>query len=81
MKHRQSQRENGKIRVLAIERMLTKDRYISSGEIRQRLKDRHGITCDRKTIYDDMYAINRIIPLEVKTGANGGYRIMEFDWE
>lgn len=79
MAYRQSQRENYKIRVLTIERMLTKDRYINSTEIRRRLKARYGMVCERKTIYDDLNAIDKIIPLEVKSGKNGGYRIMEFD--
>lgn len=66
-----------KIRVLAIERMLRKDRYITAKEILVRLDLIYDIQADRKTIYADMIAIDRFLPLEVKAGKYGGYRIME----
>ena len=71
--------KNVKIRILAIERMLRKDRVISINEIKQKLEVMYDIYVDRKTIIDDIRAIDCMIPIEVKTGKFGGYRIMTFD--
>ena len=68
---------DAKIRILAVERMLRKDRYITAKEILVRLDLVYDIQADRKTIYADMIAIDRFLPLEVKAGKYGGYRIME----
>lgn len=64
------------MRVLAIERMLRTDRYIRAPEIIRRLDLYHDIQCDRKAVYNDLYAIDRFIPLEIKKGKNGGFRIL-----
>lgn len=69
-------REDGKLRLLLIERMLHYDRVISSGEIIGRLEAR-GIHADRKTIYDDIQAINRVIPVESTGGRYGGFRFVD----
>lgn len=66
-------RDDSKLRILLIERMLRYDRVISSGEIIRRLEER-GIFANRKTIYDDIRAINRVIPIETTSGKNGGFR-------
>ena len=67
---------DGKIRVLLIERMLRYDKVITGSEILRRLESR-GIFADRKTIYDDIRAINLVIPVAVKSGKGGGYRYMD----
>lgn len=67
-----------KIRILAIERMLRKDSYITARQIVRRLDLIYDIHVDRKTIYSDMMAIDHFLPLEVKAGKYGGYRIMTF---
>lgn len=76
-----AKRDDSKIRLLAVERMLRKDRYISALEIAERLERRYGILVDRKTIYADLHAIDHIIPLDFKEGRNGGVRVMDFNWE
>ena len=76
-----AKREDSKIRLLAVERMLRTDRYISATEIAERLEKRYDIRVDRKAIYSDLYAIDRIIPLEFKTGRNSGARILDFNWD
>ena len=68
---------DNKIRLLAIERMLSKDRYISSAQIITRLDLIYDIQVDRKTVYADLIAIERFIPLDVKCGKYGGYRILD----
>lgn len=81
MAHRQSQRENAKTRVISVMWMLSKDRYIKAPEIIRRLELKFGYRVNRKTIYDDIRAISRIVPIEIKPGKNGGFRLMEFAWE
>ena len=70
---RQTGRDNEKVRVIAIYRMLLRGEKITTAQILAELKSRFGITADRKTIYSDVAAIDRIIPIKVKSGRRGGY--------
>ena len=79
MANRTSGDKNVKVRILLIERMLSKDRYITAKQIVSRLETQHEIYVEKKTVYDDLMAIDRLIPLEAKSGHNGGYRIMTFE--
>lgn len=65
------------MRILAIERMLKTDKYITAPEIIKNLDLVYDIQCSRQAIYNDMYAIDRFIPLEIKPGKNGGFRILK----
>lgn len=76
-----AKRDDSKIRILAVERMLRTDRYINATEIAERLEKRYDIRVNKKTIYSDLYAIDRIIPLEFKQGRGGGVRVLDFNWE
>lgn len=67
------------MRILAIERMLSTDKYIKAPEIIKRLDLLYNIHTDRKVVYKDMYAIDRFIPLEMKPGKKGGFRILRKD--
>lgn len=67
-------KETTKLRVLAIAMMLHYDQIISAAQIVRTLENRYGITCDRKSIYSDIYAINQLIPIESIPGRHGGYR-------
>ena len=71
-------KEQAKIRVLAIERMLDEGRLITAKEIQQRLDLHYDMKPSLKTIYDDICAIDRFIPIEVKTGFGGGYKKRDF---
>ena len=71
-------RENAKIRVLAIERMLLEGSRLTSTEIQRRLDLHYDIQVDRKTIYADLSAIDRFIPLEVTGGKYGGFKKCDF---
>ena len=71
MKH-----ENSKIRLLAINMFLSTGERLTSTKLQEKLLLRFGITADRKTIYDDIYAINRIIPVDSSPGRNGGFKIV-----
>lgn len=66
-----------RMRILAIERMLKTDKYITAPEIIKNLDLVYDIQCNRQAIYNDMYAIDRFIPLEIKPGKNGGFRILK----
>lgn len=67
------------MRILAIERMLSTEKYITAPEIVRRLNLKYDLQCDKKTVYNDLYAIDRFIPLEIKIGKNGGFRILKDD--
>lgn len=70
-------REYTKIRLLAIERMVDEGENIRMDEIQDRLEAEYGINASRPAIYSDLLAIEKFIPLESKTGPNGGYKKME----
>jgi hypothetical protein len=68
--------EYGKVRVLLVAGMLSYERPISAAQILKRMKAR-GITCDRKTLYSDMYSINKVKPVESIQGRNGGFILVD----
>ena len=70
--------EQSKFRVLAIAKMLSEGRRLTSSEILRRLEAQYDIVADRKTIYSDVYAIDRIMPIDVLPGKNGGYMKWNF---
>jgi hypothetical protein len=57
--------------------MLREDKYITAPEIVKKLDLEYDIQCHRQVVYNDMYAIDRFLPLEMKAGKNGGFRIMK----
>ena len=69
-------KDDMKIRLLAIERILKVGQFITCAEIIDALECRYGITADRKTIYKDIQAISRIVPVERLSGKNGGYKLL-----
>lgn len=72
-------RETDKIRLLAVERIIARGERVSSSQILRELEVRYDIIADRKTIYTDLQAIDRFMPLEVSVGPGGGYK--RIDWE
>lgn len=72
-----AKKDDTKIRVIAVYRMLSEGKLLTSTDIIRRLSNQYGITADRKTIYDDIRAVDRFIPIEVIPGSNGGYKKME----
>lgn len=67
-------REQSKIRVLAIERMLDEGKKITAKEIQQRLDLKYDIQVTPLTIYRDICAIDRFMPIEVTHGYGGGFK-------
>jgi predicted DNA-binding transcriptional regulator YafY len=67
-------REFGKIRVIAVYRMILENDVITARQIIKNLQERYGIVYDRKTIYSDIAAIDHFIPIDVQRGVKGGYR-------
>ena len=63
-----------KIRILVIERMLASGRRLKCEEIQQELERKHEIYADRKTIYDDIIALNMFMPIESYPGPGGGFQ-------
>jgi hypothetical protein len=70
---RQTNKESGKIRVITIYRELLKKKKVTASQIIGLLERRYGVTYDRKTIYSDIAAINRVVPIRTTYGKNGGY--------
>lgn len=70
-----AKKDDMKVRILAIERILKVGQLITAVEIIDALECRYGITADRKTIYDDIKAISRIVPIECVAGKGGGCRL------
>ena len=67
-------KEQCKIRVLAIERMLNEGHRITAKEIQSRLDTQYDIQTITVTIYRDICAIDRFMPIEVTTGFDGGFK-------
>lgn len=80
-KQKAASKEQCKIRVLAIERMLSYDRRITVKEIQRRLDLQYDIQVSKRTLYSDLYAIDRFVPLDVTTGYGGGYKKRDFKEE
>ena len=70
---RQAGREDGKVRVIAIYRMLLRGKLMNTAQILDELQTHYGITAERKTIYSDIRAVDRIVPIKVVPGKRGGY--------
>jgi hypothetical protein len=73
-------RQHSKVRLLAVERMIDEGSKITIKEIQTRLFIEYGINASRPAIYSDLLAIEKFIPLESKTGPNGGYWKKEKDF-
>lgn len=72
--NRAKSREECKIRVLAIERIINRGGKVSAKEIQSELESKYGMKVCLKTIQMDMRAIDRFIPIESFKGKAGGYR-------
>ena len=74
-----AKRETDKIRLLAVERIIARGERVSTTQILRELELHYDIHADRKTIYTDLQAIDRFMPLEVTVGPGGGYK--RINWE
>lgn len=71
--------ENDKIRLLAVACILNRGRKVTATQILHELDLRYDIKADRKTIYSDVQAIDRFMPIEATPGRFGGYK--RIDWK
>lgn len=71
-----AKKDDMKIRILAVERLLKVGQFVTTSEILDSLERSFGIVADRKTIYDDIQAISRIVPVERLSGKGGGYKLL-----
>lgn len=67
-----AKRDDSKIRLIAVYRMMESGEKLTSTQIIRLLKSQFDIEVDRKTIYSDLTAIDRFIPLQVENGCSGG---------
>lgn len=66
-------KEQSKIRVLAIERILKDGQIHSANDIQNILFAKYGIKANRKTVYLDICAIDRFMPVRHVMGRYGGF--------
>ena len=66
--------EMGKIRLLVVYNMIQRGGHVTTAQIKRELELRYDISADRKTIYDDIRAIDRVTPIERISGRDGGFR-------
>ena len=71
-------KEQAKIRVLLIEKMLRYDRRITTKEIQDRLDSKYDMQVSRRTLQNDLIAIDKVVPLDVTRGYGGGYKKCDF---
>jgi predicted DNA-binding transcriptional regulator YafY len=67
-----AKRDDSKIRLIAVYRMIENGEKLTSTQIINRLKSQFDIEVDRRTIYSDLMAINRFIPFQANRGCKGG---------
>ena len=73
MRPKTGRKEDAKIRIIAVYRILQRGRRVTSTQILRELELHYGITCDRKTLYHDIAAVDRFIPIDIQVGRGGGY--------
>ena len=64
-----------KLRVLAVYMIIMRNQKVTTRRILAELERKYGITVDRKTIYTDISALDRLVPIKIEAGRNGGYSI------
>ena len=68
-----SKPDTNKIRLLAVYNMILRGRRITASQILRELDLYFDIQVDRKTIYNDLWAIDRLCPIDIQSGRNGGF--------
>ena len=68
-----SKPDTNKIRLLAVYNMILRGRRITASQILRELDLYFDIQVDRKTIYNDLWAIDRFCPIDIQSGRNGGF--------
>ena len=69
---------DSKVRILAVYHIILQRPKISAPEIIRILDLKYDIRCDRKTIYDDIRAIDRFLPIKPTCGMYGGFEKWDF---
>ena len=70
-------REMGKARIALFTILLGTGRKFTSKQLQEIARNRLGVYVDRKTIFGDMAAISRIVPIESMAGRHGGYQMVD----
>ena len=68
---------NDKIRLLLVYRMIMRGRKVTCRQIMDELELKHDIVVERKTIFDDIRCIDKIVPVMAIPGRNGGYQLWD----
>lgn len=70
-------REMGKARIALFTILLATGRKFTADQLQLVAKNRLGNVVDRRTIYRDIEAISRVMPIESTTGRYGGYQRLD----
>ena len=78
--------DNQKLKIFYILDYLQRNSHqnhpVRAAELIEMLKDRHDISCDRKTVYSDIAALQEYgIDIQAVPGKNGGYYIASRNFE
>ncbi len=72
-------KDDAKIRLLATYLFVSENESFALRDITRMLASRYGIMADRKTIYSDLIAIDRFLPLKLSgAGRNAAYRRLKW---
>lgn len=66
-----------KARLVLFTILMTTGRKYTAKQLQEIAQNRLGVCVERKTIFGDMAAIGRIIPIESTTGRYGGYQVVD----
>lgn len=66
-----------KSRLVLYTLLMTTGRKYTAKQLQEIAQNRLGVYVERKTIFGDMAAISRIIPIESMAGRYGGYQMVD----
>lgn len=66
-----------KSRLVLFTILMTTGRKYTAKQLQEIARNRLGVYVERRTIFGDMAAISRIIPIESMTGRYGGYQMVD----
>ena len=81
VQQRKASKEQTKIRVLAVAKILNEGRKMRICDIQRLLELNYGIKAAHDTVMHDIWAVDRFIPIEVTMGKGGGYQKMNLLFE
>lgn len=70
---------DSKTRILALERIFQNNKQLTLADISDKLWSQYGITAERKTLYDDIAALTRFLPIRTEKKGHTYFYINEME--